>query len=135
MHSQAQQGITKGYKDNISNMGDNAESNYWLASGVMQMLKGSRQPMIACFVQDLPNSGHLQWAQRMIQQMQKFAHMHSVQLMVQCNRLHESFALCQKCLCILHVPQKLCHLCFGEGRKPAPTTNSCSCLLDCTTHC
>ncbi len=135
MHSQAQQVITKGYEDNMSNMGGNDESIHWPASGVMQVLKGSRQPMIACFVQDLRNSGHLYWAQHMIQHLQKFVHLHSAQLMVRRNQLHESFTLCQKCFCILHVPQKLCHLCFGEGRKPAPIKNSCSRLLDCTSLC
>ena len=115
----------------MSNIGDNDESIYWPASGVMQVLEvsRSRQPLIACLVLDLQKSGHLHCAQLMIQHLQKIVHLHSAQLMVQRNQLHESFALCQKCLCILHVPQKLCHLCFGEGRKPAPTTNSCSCLL------
>ena len=122
--------MTEGYEDKISHMGDIDESIYWPASGLMQVLKGSRQPWIACFVQHLRNYRHLHFTQHIIQHLQKVVHLHSVQLMVQCNPLHESLALCQKCLCILHVPQKLGHLCFGEGRKPAPTTNICSRLLE-----
>lgn len=52
--------IIEGYE---YNMGDSDEFLYWPSSGVMPVLKGTRQPMIAAHY--CPRLAQLHWAQHM----------------------------------------------------------------------